>query len=362
MEPQYKNILIDAVMHLGDLIHATSIIPLLKQSYPNAEISYLVKPELVQLFNNVDNVKHVIQYQYKSKGDYFSVFKMAKEIKKYDFDLSISLDPRLRLSAMMWLAGIPTRVGSESLFGWQAGSERFFFSDYFRLKDYDVKKHSAAENFQYLVKLFTQNMDCLFYKPEFNKPLIKNLEYIKKEFANIPLEFIKIAMCVNTKDPIRNWPVEKFAYLIDQISKSNNAIVFITGMKEDKIVADQVISLVKNKASVINFCGKTNLDQLSAFFTNVDFLVHFDNGMGHFAAAAGCPTITLFSNSNPMQFKPIHEAGLIVGGDYECIKTCNKKQRETCGLKCLNDISVEMVMEKVDIMIKILGKDNIGER
>ena len=65
----------------------------------------------------------------------------------------------------------------------------------------------------------------MFYKPEFNKPLIKNLEYIKKEFANIPLEFIKIAMCVNTKDPLRNWPVEKFAYLIDQISKSNNAIV-----------------------------------------------------------------------------------------------------------------------------------------
>lgn len=64
---------------------------------------------------------------------------MAKEIKKYNFDLSISLDPRLRLSAMMWLAGIPTRVGSESLFGWQAGTERFFFSDYFRLKDYDVK-------------------------------------------------------------------------------------------------------------------------------------------------------------------------------------------------------------------------------
>ena len=259
----------------------------------------------------------------------------------------------------MSLAGIPTRVGSESLFGWQAGTERFFFSDYFRLKDYDVKKHSAAENFQYLVKLFTKNTDCLFYKPEFNKPLIKNLEYIKKEFANIPLEFIKIAMCVNTKDPLRNWPVEKFAYLIDQISKSNNAIVFITGMKEDKIVADQVISLVKNKARVINFCGKTNLDQLSAFFTNVDFLVHFDNGMGHFAAAAGCPTITLFSNSNPMQFKPIQDNAMIVSCNYDCVKNCNKYLRKTCGKKCLNNISVEMVMEKVDMMIKKLMNRNV---
>ena len=359
MKPKYNNILIDAVMHLGDLIHATTLIPLLKQQYPDARISYLVKPELVDLFKNIDNIEYVIPYKYKSKGDYFSVFRMAKQIKKYNFDLSISLDPRLRLSAMMWLAGIPTRVGSESLFGWQAGTERFFFSDYFRLKDYDVKKHSAAENFQYLVKLFTKNTDCLFYKPEFNKPLIKNLEYIKKEFANIPLEFIKIAMCVNTKDPLRNWPVEKFAYLIDQISKSNNAIVFITGMKEDKIVADQVISLVKNKARVINFCGKTNLDQLSAFFTNVDFLVHFDNGMGHFAAAAGCPTITLFSNSNPMQFKPIQDNAMIVSCNYDCVKNCNKYLRKTCGKKCLNNISVEMVMEKVDMMIKKLMNRNV---
>ena len=352
MKPQYKNILIDAVMHLGDLIHAITLIPLLKQAYPNAEISYLVKPELVQLFNNVDNVKYVIPYQYKSKGDYFSVFKMAKEIKKYDFDLSISLDPRLRLSAMMWLAGIPTRVGSESLFGWKAGPERFFFSDYFRLKDYDIKKHSAAENFQYLVKLFTGNSNVLFIKPKFNMPLEKNIDYVKKELSDIPVSSKKVAMCVNTKDPIRNWPVEKFAELIDQIVESYNACIIITGMEEDQNVAQQVINLVRNKNFVINFCGKTNLEQLSAFFYYVDFLVHFDNGMGHFAAAAGCPTITLFSNSDPTQFQPLHEAGLTVGGACECIKTCNKKLRETCALKCLNDISVGMVMEKVDLMIK----------
>ena len=34
MKPKYNNILIDAVMHLGDLIHATTLIPLLKQQYP----------------------------------------------------------------------------------------------------------------------------------------------------------------------------------------------------------------------------------------------------------------------------------------------------------------------------------------
>lgn len=352
MKSGYNNILIDAVMHLGDLIHATTLIPLLKQEYPNSKISYLVKPELVELFKNVDGVEHVIAYKYKSKGDYFSVFRMAREIKKYDFDLSISLDPRLRLSAMMWLAGIPTRVGSESLFGWKAGGERFFFSDYFRLNEYDVKKHSAAENFQYLVKLFTHNPNLPFIKPEFNRPLAQNIDYIRKELNNIPVNSIKVAMCVNTKDPVRNWPVDKFAELIDQIVEFCDAYIIITGIKEDKNVAEQVMNLVENKKNVIDFCGKTNLEQLTAFFYYVDLLVHFDNGMGHFAAAAGCPTITLFSNSDPIQFKPIQENAMIVGGNSDCIKVCDKNLRETCGFKCLHDISVAMVMQKVDIMVK----------
>ena len=89
MKPKYNNILIDAVMHLGDLIHATTLIPLLKQQYPDARILYLVKPELVDLFKNIDNIEYVIPYKYKSKGDYFSVFRMAKEIKKYNFDKEI---------------------------------------------------------------------------------------------------------------------------------------------------------------------------------------------------------------------------------------------------------------------------------
>lgn len=54
---QYKNILIDACMHLGDLIHATSIIPLLKEVYPNAQVSFLVNAGLESLFSNIGGGK-----------------------------------------------------------------------------------------------------------------------------------------------------------------------------------------------------------------------------------------------------------------------------------------------------------------
>ena len=45
---------------------------------------------------------------------------------------------------------------------------------------------------------------------------------------------------------------------------------------------------------------------------------------------------------------------LTVGGSCGCIGECNKNLRETCGFKCLYDISVDMIMEKVDIMVRQL--------
>ena len=156
-EKIYKNILVDAMMHLGDLIHATSVIPLLKKLYPGCKVSFLVEPGLVGLFENIDGVEHVIPYSYKSKGDYLAVFKMGKELKKYNFDLSISLDPRTRLAAMMWIANIPTRVGSRSIFWNESGIERFFFTDYVEWGGYVCKEHPAAENFQKLISLVCQN-------------------------------------------------------------------------------------------------------------------------------------------------------------------------------------------------------------
>lgn len=156
-EKIYRNILVDAMMHLGDLIHATSVIPLLKELYPGCKVSFLVEPGLVGLFENIDGVEYVIPYSYKSKGDYLAVFKMGKKLKKYNFDLSISLDPRTRLAAMMWIANIPTRVGSRSIFWNESGIERFFFYRLCRMGRLCLQRTSCSRKFSKTNKIICWN-------------------------------------------------------------------------------------------------------------------------------------------------------------------------------------------------------------
>lgn len=351
----YKNILIDAIMHLGDLIHATSVIPLLKELYPDCKVSFMVEPDLVKLFETVEGVEYVIPYSYKSKGDYLAVFKMGKELQKYNFDLSISLDPRLRLAAMMWAAKIQTRVGSRSIFWNESGAERFFFTDYVEWGSYVCKQHPAAENFQKLIKLFAGVDDDKFYKPQFTKPSAEDVNYITKELKTINKSQLKVAMCVKTVEETRNWPAANFVELVNKITDKYKAHIVFVGVNSDKDVINKILAGIKNKNAAIDFAGRTNLKQLNALFNQMDFLINFDNGMGHFAAAAGCPTITLFSNALPTQFTPLHDKTLIVQSGLECVKNCNKKLRKTCGLKCLQAVTVDKVMQQVDKMIKNLN-------
>lgn len=349
---QYKNILIDACMHLGDLIHATSVIPLLHEIYPDAEISFLVNSGLENLFSCVRGVKEVIPYKYTSGGSYYGVYEMAQDIKKRHFDLSVSLDPRTRLSAMMWLAGIPHRVGSPSVFGWKPGVERFFFNEYVDFTGYDFSKQPMAYNFQELIKRFAQIPSDKLYVPLFQKPTKDAVEYIDTYTKSISQKSLSIALCVNTVDEARNWPPKNYNLLVKKILEKYDTVIIGVGIKADEDVFLKATYDIE-KDRVVNLVGKTNFDQLNALFRKCDLLINPDNGMGHFAAAAGCPTVTLFSNASPMKYKPLHPLTEVVASNCECAGKCDKKRRKSCQYRCLDMLTVEAVLCKVN---KLIGK------
>ena len=96
MAKEYKNILGHAIMNLGDVVLATSVVPIIKTKFPNAKVTFMVRSSLVSILENSDFIDEVIGYDYKSRGNYFSVYNFGTEFKKYNFDLSISLDSRFR--------------------------------------------------------------------------------------------------------------------------------------------------------------------------------------------------------------------------------------------------------------------------
>ena len=86
IEKQYKNILVNSLVNLGDVVLTTSAIALLKQAYPQARITMLVRPVVREAVENNPVIDDVLIFDYKPKENSLGKrWAMAKEIKARHF-------------------------------------------------------------------------------------------------------------------------------------------------------------------------------------------------------------------------------------------------------------------------------------
>lgn len=347
----YKRILIDGIMHLGDLVVCTAIVPYLKNIYSGCQVSYLVKPGMAPLLQMVESVDSALVYEYKSKGGYVDGFRMASRIREEKIDLFISFDPRLRTSALAKIAGIPTRVGSDSVFGWN--KKKYFFNRSVSLAGFDVRRHLTCETFVEVIRRFSGVEPAEEYLPRLTVIAEQDERFAEDILSSAAMAApMFIGVSVNTVSERRNWPTKSFSQVIDFIHNNSDAQVIILGTKEDNQRAEEVLAQCQTKRAIQNLCGRTTLGQLAALLKKMSFLIHVDNGMGHMAAAVECPTITLFTNNSPLVHTPVGGKPMVVAAEALSQKEI-KAGKEICHEPA--EIPVEAVLEKVKAMMACVG-------
>ena len=107
----FKNILVNALVNLGDVVLTTSALALLKKNFPDTRITMLVKPVVADAVIDNPVVDDVIVLDYRAKENSFGKMRaLVKEIRRREFDLAISFDRKLRPALITFLARIPRRV------------------------------------------------------------------------------------------------------------------------------------------------------------------------------------------------------------------------------------------------------------
>jgi heptosyltransferase-2 len=88
----------------------------------------------------------------------------------------------------------------------------------------------------------------------------------------------------------KRWPPEYFAELTALISKKfPDYQIIITGGKNETEITQQIAE--KSGVSVIDLCGKTNLEELACFLSRAKAMVANDSGTMHLAALYRTPTV-----------------------------------------------------------------------
>ena len=303
-----KRILVEGIMHLGDLIASSAIIGPLKREYPDSHITYLITPGMETAIESMPQVDDYIVYRYKSGGDIKGVWELSRKMKRGNYDIFVSFDPRDRTAIAALLGAILVRIASGSVFGWHVnGFKRSFYTNFVSLSDYDLDNHLTGEAFLESVKrLFATSI-----KAE-DRPCLKVSEGIFESLQQADKVNLQsgsyVCMCLSTVDSRRSWPIEYWVETIKQVLTMLGPVILI-GTKDDNDLAEQTEKMLPEsfQDKVTNLCGKTSLEELFAILQNAKLTVNIDNGVGHMAAALGCPTLTLFPTKNPKRFLPMSD-------------------------------------------------------
>ena len=311
---EYRNILVNALVNLGDVVLTTSAIALLKQAYPNARITMLARPVVRQAVENNPVIDEVIIFDYKAKQNSFhKMMDMVKTIKSHHFDLSVSFDRKLRPALLCWLAGIPVRIGPDRVFDDKPSRVTWLYTKTIHIK-HNLETTLQAETYQEIVRGFTGQTG--HERPVFARIMPENEKKTDALMATLPLTEKRIALCVKGTFPLKTWPKEYFVKVVDGLSKEYNASFFIVGAPGDRAYADEVIADMH--VPVANFCGQTNLVDLAAVIKKSDLFVTVDTGATHIAATTGVPMVTMYGCTSPKRWHPINENARVLTTDEPC--------------------------------------------
>lgn len=327
---QYNNILAYALVNLGDVVLVTSALALLRQAYPAAKITLLVKSAVKEAVLNNSVIDEVIELNYTAKKKSLGQMRrVLRYIRKQHFDLAVSFDRKLRPALLAWLAGIPVRVGPSKVFDAKPSRVTMLYTDVVPIAA-DLEHRLQRETYQDIVRHITGQTASAM-------PVMANIEALNRHKAKKLLDKLGtapkyIALCVKGTFALKTWPKEYFAELVKHLFALYQAAFFVVGAPGDKTYAAEVITAIKvavddDNLVIANFCGETNLPDLAALIDAADLFVTVDTGATHIAATQGKPMVVMYGCTHPDRWHPANERAVVLSS-YEPCCPCSYRPEE----------------------------------
>jgi ADP-heptose:LPS heptosyltransferase len=123
-----------------------------------------------------------------------------------------------------------------------------------------------------------------------------------------------VGIAPGSRQPNKNWPIERFLAVASELVAKGVTPVFLLGPKETQL-ADS-IDTAQGVRVVMAESGPQRpgaaLDRLIARGRRLSALLANDNGVGHLLGASGTPVVSLFGPTDPRRWAPVAPANVIL--------------------------------------------------
>lgn len=297
---ELKNILIIKPSSLGDIVLALPALSALRRNFPEAKISWLIRPEFAPLLENHPHLAETILFDRKflakawfHPGAFCSLISLIRRLRRRQFDAVFDFQGLLRTAALAWLSGCKDRFG-------MANARELACLFYTHKVEQDPDCVHLVDYYLKIVRAGgAADLRVEFVLPQDTAVV----DSVGKLLTSYNIERDNYVVFVpGSTDPDKCWPVERFASLADKIASQFHLSIVAAGTTSEADFIERLKSLAHVR--VANFAGRTSLGELIDLLRAARLVVSNDTGPGHIAAALGTPLVLMYSWSNPARIAP----------------------------------------------------------
>jgi heptosyltransferase-2 len=290
---------------VGDAVLAIPAMKAIRQRFPEAEITLLVRPWVAGVFTSAPFIDKVwSEPRPTGLGDWM---RLTRSIREKRFDLAILFPNSFESAVMVFLGRVPQRVGySTDGRGWMLTQA---------LRPGTEKRHQVHYYLE-LASAVSAAVDHPSIEIEANT---EEKSQARKLLASTGIAPNRRFLVLNpgaAYGSAKRWGEARFAEAGDALASELAIDVVIIGSEKERSIAERVQGLMRNRVAVLN--GKTSLETLMGVISESTLVLTNDSGPMHIAAALGVPTVAVFGPTEDFTTGPYGRRTRIVREPVDC--------------------------------------------
>ena len=337
-----QNILVVKLSAIGDVIHALPVSYAIKESFPDAHLTWVVEPpayDLLTMDSCVDEIITFHKKEFKSIGGFLTNYgPLKRQIQRRSYDAVLDLQGLFKSAAIARLAKAPVKLGMCNMRE---------LSD--RISRPVIGPHAQGhivERYLDVARALGCRVDQVVFPlavPEREADLTCRI--FSQAGGNMGNPYVVFAIGANW--PNKRWPIQYFAELSDWLYAQRLIPVIVGGGAVDEQRAAELCAAAE--IPPINLVGRTNFKQLTCVLQHAQLTIGGDTGPVHLSAGVGTKTIMVMGPTDVNRNGPYGQ----LENAIEVERSCKYCWNRACpkGLDCLADITVQQVRAKVEELI-----------
>lgn len=323
---------------LGDVVQTLPLLPVLRERFPDAQISWVIRDSFANLLEGHPCLDEIIPFQRRSSAGQW--WQLLKSLNRKKFDLVIDLQGLLRTGIMTAATRAPWRVGIEAA---REGSHltcNLTIPDTGRFVPAWLKYWRVADAFGQGEQTRTTEI----YIPD------ADVSWAREKLQSPDYPLPTLAIHAGAQWITKRWPPESFAAVGAKAIRRFRCQIALVGTSSECELTGHIEKLLHKfvpTGRVINLAGETSLKQLAAVLQESNFVLTNDSGPMHLAAGLGTPVTGIFTCTSALRSGPPGDQHELVSTNVSCGGSYNKRcpKRGPQNMCCMEELEVGRVWQ-----------------